>query len=94
MITTFKKTHFRNQLLNIEGWIDRVDISQRKLYMRAGSRDRYGFCILVPADCEIRHELHHLQLRSLLPCDAVSISYMENEVGARIAQRIEVNGNQ
>lgn len=93
MITTFKKTHFRHQLLSIEGWIDRVDVSQRRLYLRTGSRDRFGSCIVVPLECEIHHDMHHLHLRSLLPCDAVSIGYVENEVGARIAQRIEVNGN-
>ena len=93
MITTFKKTSFRHQLHNIEGWIDRVDLGQRRLYLRTGSRDRYGLCILIPEDCEIRHETHSLHLRSLLPCDVVSVGYQENEVGARIARHIEVNGN-
>lgn len=92
MITTTKKNTFRQKLLALEGWIERVDHTNRRLHVRTGSRDTVGVCVLIPDHCDIRHQQHHLQLKSLLPCDPVSIAYAEDELGARIAQTIEVAG--
>lgn len=88
--TTRKKSLARSRLLTLEGWIERVDLSNRRLHVRTGSKDKFGVCVLIPNHCDIRHQLHHLQLSSLLPCDAISIAYQEDEYGARIAQTIEM----
>lgn len=90
MIDTTKKKTTRIKLHTLEGWVERVDLSNRRLHVRAGSRDKFGVCILIPDDCDIRHDLHHLQLSSLLPCDAISVAYQEDENGARIAHSIEM----
>lgn len=74
----------------MEGWVERVDISNRRLHVRTGSRDKFGVCVIIPDHCDIRHQLYHLQLSSLLPCDAISIAYQEDENGARIAQTVEM----
>lgn len=92
MINTTKKTTLRHKLQVLEGWIERVDHSNRRLHVRTGSRDRFGVCVLIPDHCDIRHQQHHLHLTSLLPCDPISIAYEEDEFGARIAQSIEVAG--
>ena len=88
--TTKKKTITRTKLHILEGWVERVDLTSRRLHVRTGSRDKFGVCVLIPDHCDIRHELHHLQLSSLLPCDAISIAYQEDENGARVAQTIEM----
>lgn len=88
---TKKKSILRRQLLTLEGWVERVDHANRKLHVRTGSRDKFGVCVLIPDDCEIMHNLHHLQLRLLLPCDPVSIAYEEDEFGGRVAQTVEID---
>ena len=88
--TSKKKTGLRARLQVLEGWIERVDLSNRRLHVRTGSRDKFGVCVLIPDQCDIRHQLYHLQLSSLLPCDAISVSYQEDENGARIAQTVEM----
>ena len=88
--TTRKKTIARTRMLALEGWIERVDLSNRRLHVRTGSKDKFGVCVLIPDHCEIRHLSHHLQLTSLMPCDAINIAYLEDENGARIAQTIEM----
>jgi hypothetical protein len=88
--TLMKKSVLRRQLLTLEGWVDRVDHHKRQLHIRTGSRDRFGVCVLIPDHCEIKHSQHHLQLRSLLPCDPVSISYEEDDLGGRVAQVVEI----
>lgn len=88
--TTKKKTSGRTRLHKLEGWVERVDLSNRRLYVRTGSRDKFGVCVLIPEQCDIRHQLYHLQLTSLLPCDAISISFLEDDNGARIAHTVEM----
>lgn len=88
--TTRKKSSIRTKLQILEGWIERVDLSNRRLHVRTGSRDKFGVCVLVPDQCDIRHQLYHLQLSSLLPCDAISVSYQQDENGARIAHTVEM----
>ncbi len=91
MIDTTKKTMtHRSKLLQLEGWVERVDHSNRRLHIRTGSKDKFGVCVLIPDHCDIRHIQHHLQLTSLLPCDQLSIAYQEDEFGARVAQTIEL----
>jgi len=91
MIDTTKKTMtHRSKLLQLEGWVERVDHSNRRLHIRTGSKDKFGVCVLIPYHCDIRHIQHHLQLASLLPCDQLSIGYQEDEFGARVAQTIEL----
>ncbi|HQR05726.1 MAG TPA: hypothetical protein PLN21_02835 [Gemmatales bacterium] len=88
--TTKKKRIQRSRLQVLEGWIERVDQSNRRLHVRTGSKDKHGVCVLIPDHCDIRHLQHHLQLATLLPCDQLSIAYQEDEFGARIAQSIEL----
>jgi len=85
-----KKKGLRHPLHHLEGWIERVDLNKRRLHVRTGSKDRYGVCVLIPDQCHIRHQRYHLQLSSLLPCDAISIDYEEDENGARSDQAIEM----
>jgi hypothetical protein len=85
-----RKKGLRHPVHQLEGWIERVDLSKRRLHVRTGSRDKYGVCVLIPDDCPIHHQRYHLQLSSLLPCDAICIDYEEDENGARIAQKIEM----
>ena len=40
----------------LEGWIDRVDLSNRRLHVRTGSRDSIGVTVDIPDECEIHHE--------------------------------------
>lgn len=88
--TTKKKTIQRSRLHILEGWIERVDQSNRRLHVRTGSKDKHGVCVLIPDQCDIRHQQHHLQLTTLMPCDQLSIAYQEDEFGARVAQSIEL----
>lgn len=88
--TTKKKTIHRSRLQVLEGWIERVDQSNRRLHVRTGSKDKHGVCVLIPDQCDIRHLQHHLQLTTLMPCDQLSIAFQEDEFGARIAQSIEL----
>ncbi len=85
-----KVTHLREQQHTLEGWIERVDHSNRRLHIRTGSRDKFGCTVLVPEQCEITHNLLHLQLHSLLPCDPVQIVYEEDDLGGRIARTVEI----
>ncbi len=91
MIDTVKKKPIqRSKLQRLEGWIERIDQSNRRLHVRMGSKDKHGVCVLIPDQCDIRHQQHHLQLATLMPCDQLSISYQEDEFGARVAQSIEL----
>ncbi|MFT3878705.1 MAG: hypothetical protein QM703_03480 [Gemmatales bacterium] len=91
MIDTTRKTPLqRHRLQKLEGWVERIDQSNRRLHVRTGSKDKFGVCILIPDQCDIRHLQHHLQLSTLMPCDQLSIAYQEDEFGARIAQSIEL----
>jgi hypothetical protein len=76
----------------LEGWIERIDLSNGRLHLRTGSRDTIGVCVSVPDECEIHHEGYHLLLQSLQACDSVNITYLVDEQGLRIAQDIEVSG--
>lgn len=88
--TTRQKTIYRSKPQKLEGWVERIDLSNRQLHVRTGSKDKYGVCVLIPDHCDIRHSHHHLQLATLLPCDQISIAYQEDEFGARLAQSIEL----
>jgi len=91
MIDTTIRTSYRltrQQLF--EGWVERVDATNRRLHVRAGSRDRRGSCIEVPFECEIHHDGSRLGLQSLLPCDAVNILYTHDAGGARVASDVEL----
>lgn len=91
MINTIKtKKMIRGKLHQLEGWVERVDHYNRRVHVRTGSKDKFGLCVLIPDQCDIRHLQHHLQLTSLLPCDQLSIAYMEDEFGGRVAQSIEL----
>lgn len=85
------KAIHRSKQQRLEGWIERIDLSNRRLYVRTGSRDKFGVCVLIPDQCDIRHLQHHLRLTTLLPCDQLSIAYHEDEFGAKVAQSIELN---
>ena len=91
MIDTIrKKTFERHRLQMLEGWVERIDQSNRRLHVRTGSKDKFGVCVLIPDQCDIRHQQHHLLLSTLMPCDQLSIAYQEDEFGARIAHSIEL----
>jgi hypothetical protein len=91
MIASTQTRLHRAQLL--EGWVERVDLHNRRLHVRTGSRDRIGTCVLIPDDCAILHAGNGLRLQSLLPCDAINIRYQEGANGARIARTIEVTAS-
>jgi hypothetical protein len=74
----------------LEGWVERVDLHNRRLHVRTGSRDRVGVTVHIPQECAIRHDGFELRLQSLLPCDAINVSYRQDDNGARIAQLIEM----
>lgn len=80
----------RSRLNLLEGWVERVDLNNRRLHVRTGSRDRIGSCLVIPEDCTIQHQGFDFHLRSLLPYDAISITYQEEADGLRIAHAIEL----
>lgn len=88
--TTKKKSIQRSRMQKLEGWVERIDQSNRRLHVRTGSKDKFGVCVLIPDQCDIRHLQHHLQLSTLMPCDQLSIAFQEDEFGARIAHSIEL----
>jgi hypothetical protein len=91
MIDTTLRPSLRLQRTQVlEGCIEGVDLQNRRLHIRTGSRDRFGACVQVPEDCDIHHESFELALHSLLPWDAVNIHYTEDAAGQRVAQRVEV----